>query len=110
MSKTKDESRANEMSREDVLARMQVVLKALLNLETTEAVAPHARLLEDLGLDSLAMVDLIIEIEENFALELQSAGSVALFESVRTVNDAADLIVRLRGESRGTMHGESQLA
>ena len=83
------------LSADEVLGKVQILLKELLGLETTESIVANARLAEDLGFDSLAMVDLIIAFEEGFGLRMHSASSVDLFGSVRTVQDAADLVVQL---------------
>jgi acyl carrier protein len=99
MSTAELEQATSELSTEDVLAKVQILLRDLLKLETTEEVAPNARLSQDLGLDSLAMVDLIIAFEEGFGLRMQSASSVKLFESVHSVNDVAQLVVELLKEN-----------
>jgi len=53
-----------------------------------EDVVPTARLIEDLGADSLDAVELVISLEDEFAVQLTD-DQVA---SIRTVGDAVDLI------------------
>lgn len=89
-------------SREAILARLQVVLRDVLGLETVEALRPEARLREDLNIDSLGMVDVVIGVEEAFGVKMRS--DLNLFERVATVDDAVSLVVELtgaRGRGRG---------
>ena len=78
------------LTREEILRELQNVLKTILNLETTAALRPEARFREDLHSDSLAMVDIVIGVEEGFNIKLRS--DLNFFEEVQTVGDAVDLI------------------
>lgn len=78
------------LTREEILTELQSVLKPILNLETTVALQPEARFREDLNSDSLAMVDIVIGVEEGFGIKLRS--DLNFFEKVRTIGDAVDLI------------------
>ncbi|MBM7171975.1 acyl carrier protein [Streptomyces sp. G44] len=57
-----------------------------------EAVGPRARLVADLGADSLDITELEAASEEMFGVSLKRADK----SGVSTVGDVADLIVRLR--------------
>ncbi|MEU7648209.1 acyl carrier protein [Streptomyces huasconensis] len=57
-----------------------------------EAVVPHARLVADLGADSLDITELEAATEEVFGVSLKGTDK----SGVSTVGDVADLIVRLR--------------
>lgn len=83
------------LSREEILARLQGVLRDVLGLETVEPLRPEARLREDLNIDSLGMVDVVIGVEEAFGLKMRS--DLNLFERVVTVEDAVGLVVELSG-------------
>jgi acyl carrier protein len=83
------------LSRQEILARLQGVLKDVLGLETVEPLRPEARLREDLNIDSLGMVDVVIGVEEAFAVKMRS--DLNLFEQVATVEDAVNLVVELTG-------------
>lgn len=83
------------LSRQEILARLQVVLKDVLGLETVTALRPEARLREDLNIDSLGMVDVVIGVEEAFGVRMRS--DLNLFEKVTTVEDAVNLVVELTG-------------
>ena len=83
------------LSRQEILARLQGVLKDVIGLETVTALRPEARLREDLNIDSLGMVDVVIGVEEAFGVKMRS--DLNLFEKVVTVDDAVDLVVELTG-------------
>jgi acyl carrier protein len=83
------------ITREEVLSGLQDLLKTILNLETTASLRPEARFIEDLHSDSLAMVDIVIGVEEAFGIKLRS--DLNFFEEVRTIGNAVDLIHRQLG-------------
>ncbi|MFG2746285.1 phosphopantetheine-binding protein [Streptomyces chartreusis] len=68
-----------------------------------EAVVPQARLVADLGADSLDITELEAASEELFGVTLRGTDKSA----VATVGDVAELIVRLRA---GTPDAHSTLA
>ncbi|MEO0231553.1 MAG: acyl carrier protein [candidate division WOR-3 bacterium] len=55
---------------------------------TPEQVTPDARFQEDLGADSLDVVELIMKIEERFGIEVPDTDA----EKIRTVQDAVNYI------------------
>ncbi|KAB2973432.1 acyl carrier protein [Streptomyces sp. SS1-1] len=62
-----------------------------------EAVVPHARLVADLGADSLDITELEVASEEMFGVSLRGTDKAG----VSTVGDVADLIERLRAGAPG---------
>ena len=78
------------LDRAAILERVQAQLARLLNLESTEAITEETLLGEDLGIDSLGMVDLVIVIEEAFQVKMDSNTDLS---TVRTVGDMVDLLV-----------------
>jgi acyl carrier protein len=77
---------------------IQIVDQTLVNefeLEPSK-VHPHARMREDLGLDSLDAVDLIVALEK--ALRVQIPETVA--REMRTVGDVHEYIRRVAGEGQ----------
>ncbi|MEU8848665.1 acyl carrier protein [Streptomyces sp. NPDC048564] len=65
-----------------------------------EAVVPQARLVADLGADSLDITELEAASEELFGVSLRGTDKAA----VSTVGDVADLIVRMRTlDARNTL-------
>lgn len=60
---------------------------------TKEECIPEASFMDDLGADSLDIVELIMAMEENFGIEITDDELL----KIRTVSDAIDFIVRKRG-------------
>ncbi len=60
---------------------------------TKEECIPEASFMDDLGADSLDIVELIMAMEENFGIEITDDELL----KIRTVRDAMDFIVRKRG-------------
>jgi acyl carrier protein len=83
------------ITREGVLSELQDLLKTILNLETTASLRPEARFIEDLHSDSLAMVDIVIGVEEAFGIKMRS--DLNLFEEIETIDDAVELIHKQLG-------------
>jgi acyl carrier protein len=86
------------LSRDEILTRLRALLKDVLDLESADAIQPGTRLREDLHIDSLGMLDVVIEVEASFGLKL--ASDINLFEEIVTVGDAMTLIERSRSGSR----------
>lgn len=94
---TSHEPTAAALSRDEVLTKLRGLLRQILKMETMDAILPEARLAEDLNIDSLGMVDVVIGVEETFGLRMQS--DLNLFDEVKTVNDAVDLVLRQMGKA-----------
>ncbi len=54
----------------------------------TEEVTPQSDLKEDLGADSLDMVDLIMSIEDTFNIKIEESHA----QSIKTVQDIVDYV------------------
>jgi len=66
-------------------------IKSLImeELSVDEAIiTPEARLVEDLGADSIDAVELIMTVEDTFAIEI----SDEVLQSIKTVNDLVSYI------------------
>jgi acyl carrier protein len=81
------------------LAHMEVLLVAAVydkikkliveELSVDEAlITPEARLVEDLGADSIDAVELIMTVEDTFSIEI----SDEVLQSIKTVNDLVSYI------------------
>jgi acyl carrier protein len=57
------------MKKEEVLSRLKEIIEDRLNVEEGQIV-PEASFVEDLGADSLDIVELIMGIEEEFDIEI----------------------------------------
>ncbi len=60
---------------------------------TKEECVPEASFMDDLGADSLDIVELIMAMEENFGIEISDDE----LGKIRTVQDAIDFIKKKRG-------------
>lgn len=74
---------------DSVLSQVCALLAQLLRLESADAVAGNSTLREDLGVDSLGMVDLVTLLEEKF--EIRFATNTDLSE-IQTVQNVATLV------------------
>ena len=57
------------MKKEEILSRLKEIIEDRLNVEEGQIV-PEASFVEDLGADSLDIVELIMGIEEEFDIEI----------------------------------------
>ncbi|OPY09677.1 MAG: Acyl carrier protein [Syntrophaceae bacterium PtaB.Bin038] len=60
---------------------------------TREECVPEASFIEDLGADSLDLVELIMAMEENFGIEISDEE----LQKIRTIQDAVNYIKRKKG-------------
>ncbi|UCH36780.1 MAG: acyl carrier protein [Armatimonadota bacterium] len=75
---------------EEVFAKVKKLVAEELNVDESE-VTPEATFQDDLGADSLALVELIMAFEEKFEIENIPDEDAEL---IRTVQDAVNYIVR----------------
>ena len=71
----------------DIFETLKEIIVEELDV-TPEQVTPEARFQEDLGADSLDVVELIMKIEEKFGIEVPDTDA----EKIRTVQDAVKYI------------------
>ena len=76
------------LSQEEVTTRMLEVLKSF-NKVDPNAVTAHSHFQKDLGLDSLEQVELILNIEDEFAVDIPDAES----EKIQSAEDAINYII-----------------
>lgn len=72
---------------EDIEARLKQIIVNQLGVEEA-AVTSKAKFIEDLGADSLDIVELVMAMEEAFSIDIPDEEA----ESIRTVEDAANYI------------------
>ena len=75
------------MSSEEIFEKIKKVIVEQLGVADT-AVAPEASFIDDLGADSLDIVELIMALEEEFDMEIPDADA----EKIVTVGDVTDYI------------------
>ena len=73
-----------------MLEKVQEMLAEALNISASK-VSPDARIIDDLGADSLDVVELLSRIEEEFGIIIPDED----VEGLATVKDVADVIEKL---------------
>lgn len=79
--------RGGERNMSDTLSRVTKIVVDRLGVEEAE-VKPEANFKDDLGADSLDVVELVMELEDEFDLEISDEDA----EKISTVADVVDYI------------------
>ncbi len=83
------------MSSEEVFEKVKTIIVEQLGVADT-AVTMEASFIDDLGADSLDIVELIMALEEEFDIEIPDADA----EKVVTVSDVVEYIENQGGQSK----------
>lgn len=75
------------MAAEDTARRVKLLIAESLGVNPTEVI-PDASFIDDLGADSLDIVELVMAIEKEFDIEIPDEDA----EKISTVKDAIDYI------------------
>jgi acyl carrier protein len=79
--------RRDGLDREEILGKIQEITADRLGVEEGD-VTPEASFREDLEADSLDLVELIMELEEQFGMEIPDEEA----EKITTVEEAVDYV------------------
>ena len=71
----------------DILARVKKVIAKSMDIDP-DAIQEDSNFTEDLGADSLSLVELIMSFEEEFGVDIPDSAA----EGIKTVKDAIDYI------------------
>ena len=83
------------MERSEILEKVRRMIAEKLGMDLDD-VKEEANLIEDLGADSLDLVDIVMYVEDTFGIRVEDEE----LESIKTLKDIVDGIVRkLEGES-----------
>lgn len=77
------------LSESDVFERVRKIIMKQLEVDVDE-VQPNSRFIEDLGADSLDIVEMFMTVEEEFNIEIRDESA----EHLRTVSDVVRVISR----------------
>jgi acyl carrier protein len=80
--------RSDGLDREEILAKIQEIAADRLGVDESD-ITPDASFREDLEADSLDLVELIMELEEQFGMEIPDEEA----EKITTVEEAVDYVV-----------------
>ncbi len=83
------------MDVKEIEAKIKEIIVEQLNIDESE-VTPEASFIDDLGADSLDIVELVMAIEEAFDIEIPDEDA----EKIRTVKDAIEY-VKKKVEEKG---------
>lgn len=77
-------------SRSEIVAKLRGEIAELLCLESCEGIHENTRLVEDLDIDSLGMVDLVLQVEDSFEVSLPTNSDLS---QIKTIGDVVDLLL-----------------
>jgi acyl carrier protein len=80
--------RRDGLDREEILSKIQEITADRLGVDESD-VTPDASFREDLEADSLDLVELIMELEEQFGMEIPDEEA----EKITTVEEAVDYVM-----------------
>ena len=80
----------------DLTAEVKRIIKEQLDVEEAD-IKPESTFIDDLGADSLGLVELVLAFEEAFEIDIPDEDT----EQIRTVQDAVDYIEKhVSGQAR----------
>ena len=82
------------MQKDEVIKRVNEVFVEEFELEA-EALKPDAQIFQELGLDSLDVVDLIVALQKKFAVNFRSDERI---REIRSLDDLYEFVLSLKGE------------
>ncbi|MGH8558769.1 MAG: acyl carrier protein [Methylococcales bacterium] len=80
-------------SRTEIVTKLKGEIAELLCLESSEGINENTRLVEDLDIDSLGMVDLVLQVEDSFEVSLPTSSDLS---RIKTIGDVVDLLTQHR--------------
>ena len=85
------------MTEEEVIALTNEVFEESFEIEA-DRLEPDKHIFNDLGLDSLDIVDLIVALQQKFGVKIRNDERV---RNVRTLGDIYAFILRIKAEEEG---------
>jgi acyl carrier protein len=80
------------MDRQEIFTNFQTCVAEVLDIQPRE-ILPDARWLDDLGADSLDVIEITLALQDAFSVDMRDVRP----EELETVGQAFDLLVRLVG-------------
>jgi acyl carrier protein len=85
-----EQKRGEQMDTPDVADRVLMIIAGAVGDKTANEIPPTASLMDELGLDSLDVADVQIQLEEEFNIEISDRDA----EAAHTVQDILDIVTR----------------
>lgn len=82
------------MADQDIIDKTNKVFEEAFEIDPAK-LTPEAHIFTDLGLDSLDIVDLVVELQKAFGVKIRDEQDV---REIRTLQDIYDFIGRIRGK------------
>lgn len=82
------------MTKEDIITLTNKVFEDAFEIEP-ERLTPQAKIFDELGLDSLDIVDLIVALQKQFKVQIREDERV---RTIRTLDDVYNFILMLKQE------------
>lgn len=79
--------------RTEIVTKLKSEIADLLCLDSSDGIDENTRLVEDLDIDSLGMVDLVMQIEDSFEVSLPTNSDLS---QIKTIGDVVDLLTHHR--------------
>jgi acyl carrier protein len=86
------------VNREEIVAKVNDVFIESFEVEESR-LTPEMQIFEDLGLDSLDIVDLVVALQKKFQVQIRDDERV---RKIRKLGDIYDFIVLLKSEGYGS--------
>ena len=82
------------MQKNEIIAQVNEVFVEEFEIDA-EALTPEAQIFQELGLDSLDIVDLIVALQKKFGVNFRSDERI---REIRSLNDLYEFVAALKGE------------
>lgn len=82
------------MDKQEVIGKINQVFEESFEIEK-EKLLPQANIFEDLGLDSLDVVDLVVALQQKFDIKIRADQRI---RNIRTLEDVYQFVLTLKNE------------
>ena len=83
-----------KMTEQEIIGKVNAVFINAFEIDESE-IRPEAHIFEDLGLDSLDIVDLVVELQKSFGVKIRDE------EQVREIRTLSDIYEFIKGVKAG---------
>lgn len=81
----------SSVARNEIVTKLKREIAELLCLESSDGIDENTRLVEDLNIDSLGMVDLVMQVEDSFDVSLPTNSDLS---QIKTIGDVVDMLTQ----------------